>query len=202
MLIHNKGSKEGNVRIDGHFHYITIFDNGPEIKKDMRIYSEQLKHPYWEIKRDEILFRDRNECQLCFNNDFLHVHHKQYLKNHLAWEYPNHYLITLCNKCHELFETDKAENGRKISINPERAKHSKLYKRIYETDFNERERKIINYIVINTRHDKQTIKLDAERIKVNNRVYIKSLENLIKSQLIFETDKPNIYRYNTIYFGP
>ena len=123
----------------------------------------------------------------------------------MAWEYPNNYLITLCKYCHELFEKNKSKShGYNFKSNQEQRtkKDSNLYKRIYKTDFNERERKIINYIVINTRHDKPTIKLDAERIHTNKRSFYKGLENLINAGLIFETDKPNIFRYNTEYFGP
>lgn len=31
----------------------------------------------------------------------LHVHHKSYKENHLAWEYENSNLITLCEDCHQ-----------------------------------------------------------------------------------------------------
>lgn len=188
-----------------YFDNMDIYYCHPNIKdpNDMSFYWNQLQHENWKIKRDEILFRDNNECQLCFYKYNLQVHHKMYFKNHLAWEYPNHYLITLCKYCHELFEKNKRNDSRDIPvINKNRTKDKKLYKKIYETNFNERERKIINYIVINTRHDKPTIKLDAERLHTNKRSFYKGLENLIKAGLIFETDKPNIFRYNTEYFGP
>lgn len=31
----------------------------------------------------------------------LHVHHKYYIEDYFAWEYPNDALITLCQSCHE-----------------------------------------------------------------------------------------------------
>ena len=31
---------------------------------------------------------------------YLQVHHKHYVEGKLPWEYPNEYLITLCNWCH------------------------------------------------------------------------------------------------------
>ena len=34
----------------------------------------------------------------------------------------------------------------------------------------------------------------------DNRCFKNGLENLIKCKLIFETDKPNIYKYNQDYF--
>ena len=64
-------------------------------------YSEQLNTPEWQSKRLEIFERDNHECQKCFNKGSLHVHHKQYSKNRMSWEYEDKHLITLCKDCHE-----------------------------------------------------------------------------------------------------
>lgn len=37
----------------------------------------------------------------------LHIHHKYYVKNLLAWEYPDEALITLCFDCHENLHKDQ-----------------------------------------------------------------------------------------------
>lgn len=66
-------------------------------------YREQLLHPNWQRKRMEILQRDDFTCKCCYDTEStLHVHHKQYVKGRLAWEYPNNELVTLCEECHEL----------------------------------------------------------------------------------------------------
>jgi 5-methylcytosine-specific restriction endonuclease McrA len=65
-------------------------------------YKEQLLHPNWQRKRLEIMRRDEFRCRRCLDAEStLHVHHKQYAKGRLAWEYPDDELITLCESCHE-----------------------------------------------------------------------------------------------------
>jgi len=65
-------------------------------------YSEKLKDPRWQKKRLEILERDEWACQVCFDSgSTLVVHHRDYLPNTDPWDYPDSYLITLCEECHE-----------------------------------------------------------------------------------------------------
>jgi 5-methylcytosine-specific restriction endonuclease McrA len=64
-------------------------------------YSEQLKDTRWLWKRDQILDRDFSICQICMSGKNLNVHHKRYIKGRMAWEYPDIYLITLCEPCHK-----------------------------------------------------------------------------------------------------
>jgi hypothetical protein len=65
-------------------------------------YKEQLLHPSWQRKRLEILQRDDFHCQRCFDDEStLHVHHKRYVRGRMAWEYPNHELVTVCEVCHQ-----------------------------------------------------------------------------------------------------
>ncbi len=70
-------------------------------------YSQQLDTSEWKLKRLEILERDNFTCQVCMSNEDLQVHHKKYLWDKKAWDYPNEYLITLCMHHHILFEYDK-----------------------------------------------------------------------------------------------
>lgn len=57
--------------------------------------------PRWQKKRLEILSRDNWQCKCCGEEDrTLHVHHLQYIKGKLLWEYPDNLLITLCEECH------------------------------------------------------------------------------------------------------
>lgn len=65
-------------------------------------YREQLAHPNWQRKRLEIMKRDDFQCCMCGDDETtLHVHHKQYVKGRMAWEYPSEELVTLCEDCHE-----------------------------------------------------------------------------------------------------
>jgi len=71
-------------------------------------YKEQLLHPNWQRKRLEILQRDDFSCQLCCDKEStLHVHHKQYAKGRMAWEYPNDELVTLCEECHDTMHLEQ-----------------------------------------------------------------------------------------------
>ena len=63
-------------------------------------YPEQLKHAKWKDKRNEVVEERGNKCERCGSKEFLQVHHKQYLKDKLAWEYENDMLECLCGGCH------------------------------------------------------------------------------------------------------
>lgn len=65
-------------------------------------YSEQLRHPNWQRKRLAMLDSADWTCEKCDAKETtLHVHHKQYIKGRMAWEYEPHELLVLCEECHE-----------------------------------------------------------------------------------------------------
>lgn len=67
-----------------------------------KTYYEKLKDPKWQKMRLKILERDNFSCCRCGNQDeTLNIHHIQYKKVTNPWDYPNNYLLTLCEKCHE-----------------------------------------------------------------------------------------------------
>lgn len=64
-------------------------------------YGEQLKHPEWQKKRLRMLESANWECSNCGDKSTtLHVHHRQYFKDRLAWEYDDDELVVLCEPCH------------------------------------------------------------------------------------------------------
>ncbi|MEK6880250.1 MAG: hypothetical protein AABY22_11605, partial [Nanoarchaeota archaeon] len=83
-------------------------------------YAEKLKNPKWQKLRLKILERDNFQCQNCLDNTkTLHVHHLDYINGKEPWDYPNEYLLTLCEKCHEdvkqerqLFENNIIKQSR------------------------------------------------------------------------------------------
>lgn len=80
-----------------------------EMQMATMTYKEQLLHPNWQRKRLEILSRDEFACKLCYDTEStLHVHHKQYAKGRMAWEYPDDELVTLCEDCHETMHEQNA----------------------------------------------------------------------------------------------
>jgi len=170
----------------------------PEL--DLSKYSDQLKTEQWKLKRLEILERDENQCQLCFNTQWLQVHHKAYLNKHLAWQYPNSYLITLCRNCHEIFEENRIESNL-IEYPHNKMKFVvELYRKIKYDKLEQREINIIHYINKN-QNKKRVLKLDAEILLTNNRSFEIAIKTLTKSGLIKPTEKTNFYQYNELYFG-
>lgn len=65
-------------------------------------FAEQIKHPNWQRKRLEVMEAAGFECENCGAHDVtLNVHHKQYVKGRLYWEYERHELACLCEDCHK-----------------------------------------------------------------------------------------------------
>ena len=65
-------------------------------------YAEQLKHPNWQRKRLEVLEHHDFSCRACSSKDkTLHVHHKQYAKGRMAWDYELSNFEALCEDCHK-----------------------------------------------------------------------------------------------------
>lgn len=71
-------------------------------------YKEKLKRKEWIDRRNEILKRDNYQCTKCKSKHKLQVHHKAYVSDREPWEYTDHYLITLCEKCHKKEHKDKS----------------------------------------------------------------------------------------------
>lgn len=63
-------------------------------------YKHELKDERWDLKRAEIIARDKC-CQHCTSKQNFQIHHKYYLGNRNPWEYENDALILLCDVCHE-----------------------------------------------------------------------------------------------------
>lgn len=73
-------------------------------------YSEKLKSPLWQKRRFDILNRDNFTCQICNSTDkTLHIHHRHYINGRDPWDYPNELLVTLCETCHKLEESNVAK---------------------------------------------------------------------------------------------
>jgi hypothetical protein len=73
-------------------------------------YGEQLKHPNWQRLRLERLEAAGWKCQACGDKETtLHVHHKQYAKGRMAWDYPAENFAVLCEPCHAQAHTISEE---------------------------------------------------------------------------------------------
>ncbi len=80
-------------------------------------YKEKLRLPQWQKKRNAILDRDSYTCQNptcgCTTKN-LQVHHTFYIKGIDPWDYPDDFLKTLCEDCHQK-ETGREELERHLS---------------------------------------------------------------------------------------
>lgn len=82
-------------------------------------YAQQLAHPKWQRRRLEMLNAAGWACTACGNDDNqLHVHHRQYFKGRMAWEYADHELAVLCNDCHGSEHYDDELLKRTLSLVP------------------------------------------------------------------------------------
>ena len=70
-------------------------------------YYEQLVHPLWLSKINEIKLRDNFECTICGSSMHkLDVHHLCYFPDLLLWEYDNELMVTVCKKHHSQLTYD------------------------------------------------------------------------------------------------
>lgn len=82
-------------------------------------FKDQYKHPMWQKKRLDVLADSEFVCQRCFDDESqLHVHHRQYFKGRMIWEYDNSELEVLCESCHEAAHAEIDELKHLLSIIP------------------------------------------------------------------------------------
>lgn len=59
--------------------------------------------------------RDDFSCQFCTSDtETLNVHHKKYENGKEPWEYENHFLVTLCEDCHEMETLNRKDSEAKL----------------------------------------------------------------------------------------
>ena len=64
-------------------------------------YREKLKSVEWQKKRLNVLSEARWRCRECgIEKEQLQVHHVLYLPGRDPWDYPDHLLLCLCDRCH------------------------------------------------------------------------------------------------------
>ena len=67
----------------------------------MSEYFQKLRDPRWQRKRLEVMQRDGFACKYCRDSEStLNVHHILYVKKVEPWDYPDEFIVTLCEKCH------------------------------------------------------------------------------------------------------
>lgn len=80
-------------------------------------YAELLRDPRWINLRERIVARDGRECQCCHVLGLpLNVHHLAYFDGLKPWEYPDHMLRTLCEKCHQAEHDLASTYGKSLTM--------------------------------------------------------------------------------------
>ena len=64
------------------------------------IYKEQMNDRRWMAFRQFVLAVRGEYCECCGDNHILQIHHLQYQKKRLAWEYTVNDVRVLCKCCH------------------------------------------------------------------------------------------------------
>lgn len=64
-------------------------------------YSEQLKDKRWYAFREFVFVVRGKRCEKCGGKDCLQVHHLQYKRGRLAWEYTVNDVMVVCGDCHK-----------------------------------------------------------------------------------------------------
>lgn len=89
-------------------------------------YHAYLRSPQWQAKRQRMLAKAKNRCQVCNGTEQLQVHHRTY-KN-IGSEYLAD-LVVLCRNCHALFHGKLPIPKTTIRIGEKRPRGKTLKKR-------------------------------------------------------------------------
>lgn len=82
-------------------------------------YADQLLSPKWQKLRLEVMQAADWKCERCGDAETtLHVHHPEYRRGAMAWEYEPNELQCLCSNCHD------AEHGKPVPEGSRSAKRS------------------------------------------------------------------------------
>ena len=92
------------------------------VKKVKRSYREYLKSDTWKIKRDKVLKRADNKCEICKVKKATQVHHKTYTgvylvsRTRIAGKEKLKDLIATCGVCHRAEHNLLTEEEIEIAV--------------------------------------------------------------------------------------
>lgn len=105
-------------------------------------YKDQLLTPEWRKKREHILNIRGRRCEKCGSSINLHVHHSFYIRGRMAWEYDDHQLNVLCNKCHAYQHSSNklisgsSSEGNKFMLHKLKCGYTKISNDVLTSDIN------------------------------------------------------------------
>lgn len=153
------------------------------------------------------------------SNKKLHVHHKQYIKGLKAWEYEDRYLVTLCDRCHFLYEIDlnpnlldkpnKYDKDDVISLieylSEVRIRTPKQSVKIFTYHINDilglnkSTYELLFYIIYNLRYQKTLVYLTPKETGMNKQTFYNCVNELIENNILDKIET-HFYRVNKKYF--
>lgn len=75
---------------------------GDNLTTSMPTYGDKLRDPRWQKRRLDIFERDKWTCRVCADGKRnQQIHHSAYIPGIDPWDYPDHMLFDLCEKCHD-----------------------------------------------------------------------------------------------------
>lgn len=76
----------------------------------LKTYQEQLNDPRWQKRKLERYSASDYTCQECgCKTEQLNLHHYEYFKGRMIWEYTDDELVLLCKSCHQELHKYKSE---------------------------------------------------------------------------------------------
>lgn len=80
---------------------------------DRPSYRKQLRDERWLECRKKVFDKYGEVCAMCGATSMLQVHHMNYIKDRLAWEYPLEDFMVLCEKCHKKVHFEESIDTQK-----------------------------------------------------------------------------------------
>lgn len=82
-------------------------------------YLAYINSPEWRVRRDKLVARFDNRCQICYSTGPLNVHHRTYARLKREWDTD---LTVLCMNCHDLYHahTKRVTNGAPVPTKPKK----------------------------------------------------------------------------------
>lgn len=70
-------------------------------RKRQKYYEHLLKDERWKLFRLRVMSERGCSCEYCGSTETIQIHHTEYIKGRLPWEYDIKDMRVLCKKCHQ-----------------------------------------------------------------------------------------------------
>lgn len=70
-------------------------------RKRQKYYENLLKDERWKLFRLKVMSERGCSCEYCGSTEIIQIHHTEYVKGRLPWEYDIKDMRVLCKRCHQ-----------------------------------------------------------------------------------------------------